>query len=265
MKRFDYTLVLVVTLIITGCSCVGPAQELYSYWDGYDFSSLDGFDDIRVAEEKFDGYIDLLNKVPHDIAVESLTEFLDSASRNVVAYMVWAGWFEPYFHALQSPYRNDELFVAWLDKVLEDQIIDDGSMMEHLQHMRAMQDRNKVGDYPQDLVLRDDTGRELMLSEFTGRRTLLLFVDADCPSCLAALEENAKDYSRTDVNLVGVLVNGSKYHLDNIRMQLSDDVLKPWTFVCVSAARLDEALYDKTLLPFRMLISQEGLIEKSYY
>ena len=256
-----------VAVIAAVCSCASPAQELSSYWNGHDFRTLDGFDDIDAAQNKFDGYIDLLSRVPYDVAVENMTEFLDSAAQNVVGYMVWAGWFEPFLHALQSPYRNDALFVAWLDKVLEDKVIDDGAMMEHLQHMRLMMDRNTVGSVPQDVVLRNEDGEEFMLSsELGGRSALMLFVDADCPSCLQALEENADEYAGKDVRLLAVLVNGSRFHLENIRKQLSEDILGPWTFACVSARRLEQdGLYDTSLLPFRMLVSSDGKIEKSYH
>ena len=255
-----------VAIVVAGCSCASAAQELSSYWKDHDFKSLEAFDDIDDAEEKFDGYISLLNKVPHKTAVKSMTEFLDSASLNVVAYMVWSGWFEPYLHALESPYRNDALFVAWLDKVLEDNVIDDGSMMEHLQKMRVLADMNKEGSHPQDILLRGEDGQEFMLSELTGKKMLLLFVDANCPSCLDALAENAAEYEGKDVRLVAVLVNGSSYHMESIRRQLPESVLEPWMFAYYSGHTMEkESLYDRTLLPFRMLVSADGLIEKSYH
>lgn len=266
MIRFNTLVVWLVALIVAGYSCASTTRELSSYWDGHDFSSLESFDDIDAAEDKFNGYIDLLSRVPHKTAVDNLTEFLDSASRNVVAYMVWSGWFEPYLHALESPYRNDALFVAWLDKVLEDDVIDDGAMMEHLQRMRLMMDKNTAGSSPQDLALCGEDGEDFMISDLYGEYMLMLFVDADCPSCLNALAANAKEYEGRNVRLLAVLVNGSKYHMENIRRQLPDSVLSPWTLACVSARKLEQdGLYDKSLLPFRILVNADGMIEKSYH
>lgn len=266
MKKCWVWLVMVAVTLVAVSSCADKAQELSTYWDGHDFTSLDGFDDIDSAEEKFDGYMDLLSKVPHEVAVRNMTEFLDSAAQNVVAYMVWSSWFEPYLHALQSPYRNDALFVAWLDKVLSDKVIDDGAQMEHLARMRVMMDKNKVGSCPQNLILSNENGSEFMLSALSGIRTLLLFVDADCPSCLEALEENAEKYSKDEIRLQAILVNGSRYHLENIRRQLPESILEPWDFAFISAVRLEEeGFYDMSLLPFRMLISEKGVIEQSYH
>lgn len=265
-KRVDNWFVWMATLFIAGCSCAGEAQELSTFWEGHDFRSLETFDDIDAAEEKFDGYIGLLSKVPHKKAVQNMRSFLDSAAQNTVAYMVWASWFEPYLHALESPYRNDRLFVAWLDKVLEDEVIDDGAMMDHLRHMRRMMDENIEGTPPNDLALMTENREEIMLSTLTDGAMLMLFVDADCPSCLQALEDNAREYEGKDVRLLAVLVNGSEYHLENIRRQLPESVLEPWTFAWCNARRMEnEGLYDRSLLPFRILISEKGLIERSYH
>lgn len=264
MIRFEFWLVWVVTALAVGCSCVDETQELSSYWKGHDFRSLDAFDDIDAAEDKFDGYINLLTEAPYDVAVESMTEFLDSAAQDTVAYMVWSTWFEPFLHALESPYRNDDLFVAWLDKVLEDNVIDDGYMVEHLEQLRKMMSVNRKGMEPKDLMLKNEEGIEFRMSDLKGEKTLMLFVDADCPSCLQALSDNVKEYG--DRRLVAVLVNGSQYHMSNIRAQLPEEVLAQWTFAYCPQGRLEtEGLYDTSLMPFRMLVNPEWIIEKSYF
>lgn len=288
MIKLNFWLVWVAAAIAVGCSCVErkSTQELSAsenqqeaasvkmvdttalstYWEGHDFTSLDAFEDIKAAEDKFDGYIELLSAVSHESAVENMKHFLDSAAQNVVAYMVWSGWFEPFLHAKESPYCNDKLFVAWLDKVLEDKVIDDGSQMEHLEMMRKCMSVNRAGMAPQDVTLIAEGGDECRLSDFAGKRTLMLFVDADCPSCLEGLKENVEEYKGTDTKLLAVLANGSSYHLGNIRRQLPEEVTSKWTFVFRSARSLEnEGLYDSTLLPFRILVSSDWLIEKSYF
>ena len=288
MITLRYWLVWVAAAIAVGCSCVErkSTQELSTsndqqdaapvkvvdttalctYWDGHDFTSLDAFEDIKAAEDKFDGFLELLSAVSHENAVAHMISFMDSASQNVVAYMVWSGWFEPYLHAKESPYCNDKLFVAWLDKVLADKVIDDGSQMEHLAMMRKLMTVNRAGMSPQDVSLFAEGGAECKLSDFAGKKTLILFVDADCPSCLEGLKINAEEYKGADTKLLAVLANGSSLHLSNIRKQLPEEVTDKWTFVYRSARVLEtEGMYDSTLLPFRILVSADWLIEKSYF
>lgn len=259
-------LVWIAAGMIAVCSCADKAQELSTYWEGHDFSSLDGFDNIKDAEQKFDGYLDILCAVPHKDAVQNLRVFLDSAKRNEVAYMVWAGWFASAFHAPNSPYRSDELFKDWLIKVEEDKVLENGYMIEELRQIRDVMDFNKEGDVLQELNLTNDAGEEFCLSEVIDGKTLVLFVDANCPSCLEALTENIKEYGKKKIKLVAVLANGGKYHVKNITEQLPEEVLSKWNLVWCRDRELEKGKkYDLTQLSFRMLVDADGKIIKAYY
>lgn len=257
------SIILLAASIFAVCSCTTPVQELSSFWNDHDFRSLEAFDNIKAAEDKFDDYVNLLNQVSHEDAVKSMNHFLDSAALDTIAYMVWSGWFEPFLHARQSPYKNDALYAAWLDKVLSDNVIDDEMMMEYLAHMRQVVDINKVGDKIKDIPLYNESGEELMLSDLICKKTLILMVDANCPTCLTSLQENAKDYKKT--KLVAMLVGGSSFHIDNIKQQLPASVTESWTFVYVSKSRLEDNMYDYYNLPARLLVSSKGEIIKSYH
>ena len=265
MIRFDW-LVWTGAILASVCSCASPAQELSTYWDGHDVGSLEVFDDMDAAEDKFDGYVRLLTEVRLDDAVEEMNRFMDSASRDTVAYMVWSSLFEPFLHAVESPYRNDALFVAWLDKVLEDRIIDDGATMERLRQMRNVMELNVVGKPAADARLSDAEGDEFNISDLRGRKTLLLLLDANCPSCLDRLNENLKEYGHRDVNLVAVLVNGSPAHIGIISQRLPEEVLKRWTLAWCPGREIEKGkVYDLTMVPSRILLDKECRIKKLYY
>ena len=265
MKVFCVWLVMVAVSLTAFSSCVNPAQELSAYWNGHDFGSLDGFDDIDAAEEKFDGYIDLLNRVPADVASEHMHAFLDSAARDTVAYMVWASWFEPYLHSPESPYRNDELFSVWLDRTLEDKVVD-GHMLERLQQIKDVMGLNVIGQPAADVLLTDVEGAEYRISDFKGQRTLLMLLDANCPSCLDYLTENLKEYGRQDVRMVAVLVNGSPMHIRNVSSHLSDDIISRWLLTWCPGREIEEGrIYDLTMVPSRIMLDHKYTIEKLYY
>lgn len=254
-----------VALVVAGCSCAGEAQELSSFWEGHDFKSLEAFDDIDAAEEKFDGYISLLSKAPHRKAVQNMRDFLDSAAQNTVAYMVWASWFEPYLHALESPYRNDDLFVVWLDKVLEDKMLDD-YQLEHLYQIKSVIGLNVAGQPATDVVLTDADGVDFHISDLRGQRTLLMLLDANCPSCLDYLKDNLAEYDKKDVRLLAVLVNGSPAHIRNISTRLSEDIIDNWILSWCPGREVERGeVYDLTLIPSRIMLDKHNIVEKSYY
>ena len=137
MKRFIIWLTLITVGLATVCSCSSPEQKLAKYWDGYDFHSMDGFSDFSSAEKKFDNYIKLLNKVPYEVAVADMKMFLENAKLNEIAYMTWAGWFPLLLHDSESKHRNDRLFAAWLDMMLEDNFIQDEYVTDQLIQMKG--------------------------------------------------------------------------------------------------------------------------------
>ena len=258
-------LVWMMTVCAVACSCVSPTQELSAYWEEHDFSSLEEFDDIDAAEERFDGYVALLSRVDADDAVKNMIEFMDSAARNEVAYMVWASWFEPYLHALESPYRSDALFAAWLDKVMEDKVLDEYTL-ERLRKTRDVMRLNVAGQPAADVILKDADGQEFRISNLKGQKTLLMLLDADCPSCMDHLNDILKERELKEVRLVAVLVNGSPMHVRNISSRLPEEVLSRWTLAWCPGREVERGeVYDLTMVPSRMMLDSENIVEKSYY
>lgn len=266
LNKFKTYFIYFSACLIAACSCTSQVQELSTYWDGHDFSSLKDFDDIRAAEDKFAGYIDLLSKETPESAKTELRVFLDSASRNQIAYMVWTGWFASAFHAMDSPYRSDELYKAWFEMIEQDKVIDDEYMLNELRKIYHLIDHNTVGSYPEDLILNNAEGDEFGLSDMVGRQTLLLFVDANCPSCMQSLEENAKEFGRKKLRMVAILVNGSKRHIENICGKLPESVISKWELVWCPDRELEKGeKYDLSQLSFRMMLGEDGKIVKRYF
>ena len=96
--------------------------------------------------------------------------------------------------------------------------------------------------------------------------TLLVFLDADCPSCLDMLRENASSPDSGDCLRLAVLVNGSPMHIDNISARLPEEVLSEWTLLwCPDGMKEAARLYDLSYLPFRITLASDGRIVKSYH
>lgn len=258
-------LLWVAATVVAAGSCSDVEQELSSYWDGYDFRSVEAFYQIDEAEKTFEGYVRLLEKVPADVAETHMYEFLDSAALNQVAYILWAGWFEAYLHVVESPYRNDVLFRSWLDKVISDNLLDD-FMMARLVKIKEVSGLNAVGMTPSDLSLRDADGNGFRISDLKGERTLLLFLDGGCRSCMEYLTEIYREYRRQDVRLVAVLLNASEDILTRVLDSLPEDVASRWTLSWCPGREIEDGKgYDLTMIPSRILVSPDGLIEKSYH
>ena len=265
MNRFVYLLGWVAAIISAVCSCASPAQELSSYWEEYDFESMEAFQDIESAEEMFEGYVSLLGKVPEDVASASINEFLDSAARNQVAYIIWAGWIEAYLHTLESPYNNERLFQICLDKIISDNVLD-SYIMERLIRIKKVSGLNIVGNPPSDVMLRNADGNDFMISGLKGEDVLLLLLDGGCKSCLDYLSETYEEYKNTDTRLVVVLLNASPHIISEIVSGLPANISSRWTVSWCPGREIEDGnLYDTTLVPSKLLIDAKGNVVRSYH
>lgn len=257
--------VWIAALLFAVCSCVSPTQELSSYWDNHDFSSVKDFSDIDAAEKKFEGYIDLLNRVSHEVAVAEMESFMDSAAQDTVAYLVWTGWFEAYLHILESPYNNEPLFQAWLSRVISDGIVDD-YLMDHLLQIKRVSGLNAAGTPPSDVMLRDADGNDFLISDLKGCRTVLLFFNGGCRSCADYMSETYEEYKRSNTRLVAVLLNASSEMLSSISKTIPEEISSRWTLAWCPGREIEDGhTYDLTLVPSKLLLDKEGIIIRSYH
>lgn len=262
--HYCWLVLMTVTMAVTS-SCVNPTQELSTYWDDHNFRSIESFQDITAAEQTFEGYVSLLEKVTEEEAVASLYEFLDSASLNKVAYTIWAEWFEAYLHILESPYKNEQLFQAWLEKVTSDNILDE-YIMEHLLQIKKVSGLNTVGTKPSDVMLMDLKGNDFMISDLKGEQTLLLFFNGGCKSCADHMSEIYKEYRKTDTRLVAVLLNASPEMMSKMIRTIPEEVVSRWTISWCPGREIENGhIYDLTLVPSKILLDKEGYIKKSYH
>ena len=265
MRKLVIWLVWVAAVIAVGSSCAGRVQELSAYWKGHDFRSTESFKDIHAAEKTFEGFIRLLEDVPEETAFPAMHEFLDSAALNKVAYTIWAGWFEAYLHILESPYHNEPLFQAWLDKVISDKVLDD-YIMDHLLQIKKVSGLNVVGSSPSDVLLRDAEGNDFRISDLKGEKVLLLLFNGGCRSCADHMSEIYQEYKGTGTRLVAVMVNSSPEVLLQVERSIPEEVASQWTLSWCPGREIDDGhVYDLTLIPSRLLVGSDGLIEKSYH
>ncbi len=252
------------SFIIFSCSN-NVENRLISYWEKHDFFSLEHFNDINFAEQKFEGYVDLLNQAPFELAENELKKFVDSAKLNEVAYMVWMEWFEIYLHDLTSPYKNDELFEVWLNKALETDLLDDFKI-DQLKVIQKTLHLNRVGSQASDVLLKDFQGNNFRISDLKGSQHLLLLLDADCSSCYKYLSDILDEYKTEEVELVAILINATPIYLKNIAERLDPEVFKKWRIAWCPGREIEKGeIYDLTYVPSKLLISEEGIVLKSYH
>ncbi len=252
-----------LSLLLTALcfSCVSPERRLETFWDGHDFGSLDGFDDIGSAEDRFGDYIRLLGMARPEAAEKSLLAFLDSASRRRVAYTVWAGWLEGWLHAVDSPCRDDRLYASALKKIVSDNVIDP-YLMEGFRQSLSVIDNASVGIPAPDVCLKTADGADFRIADFAPSRVLLCLLDAGCSSCTALLGRSDRDCPEGNLTRVAVFVNATPDVLDGLSDALPQGWIASW---CPGREIESGEVFDLTMIPSRILVGSDAHIEKTYF
>lgn len=244
-------------------ACADNRSKLERFWDGYDFASTAPLDDIGAARKRFEKYVALLEKAPEEDARRSIEDFIKSTSRNEVSLYVYSEWFETYLYALESPYRNEKLFDAFMGAILAEGGLNDDEKVR-FEYLRRLSGRNKEGTAAEDFVMCDAEGNTFELSAGNGERRLLLFLDTECPSCLETAQKAAgsakvrRAVENGTLRLYAVAKEYDKASFDLFRSKVGG----AWMVVYNPDGELiKKELYDMALTPSFYLIAPDGKVE----
>ena len=227
--RFFATAALSLALL-AGCQAPG----LREYWTGVPLLE----DDISVSEDRFAQFTELAVSSPEEDALAALDLLFDRMKEDGVAYYIYAEWMEAAFYNPLSPCRNVTLFTHAVNRIAADGILNDDECRPFIQKRDWMQ-LNQKG-HPAlvpDVVLE-------------GASTLVLVLDASCPSCREALTKLGEDKKWEDFRKVAVLCGYGP-----------EPEIPGWEYIRPKAA---EAVFDIHFTPVYFTVNSDGIVTESY-
>ena len=246
--------------MLAGCAgSRGAADALDAFWSAEDFASGTAFADLEAAQDKFDRWCGLLDRADSTEALTALLAFSDSVKADPVSNNIYSLWIREALYHPESPHRNDFLFLAWLDKMLEEALLDDW-MLDVLRQTACVAGNFVVGRPVADFSVTEAGGKTLSPADYRGAPLALLFLDADCPTCTDYVTAvDAELYRRgIDAARVAVFSGSSADHAAAMARVLPDG----WTVAWSPSRELENGrIYDLTLLPSALLIGPSGVLE----
>ena len=250
------TFFLHITLFIYGLLLINSpitAQVLlpqYSIWEGFAFGDKQVVES-REAEERFAHF--LLH-----IAHQTLTQqedqigaLLAKAEQNNATsrFLTLA---EKYLYDPNSPYRNDEQYLLFLQYATSHQLADYTTNPRYQKHYTMVQ-KNRVGHKATDFPYTTQAGEKGRLYQLQSRYILLFFHDPDCDECQFVkkqLENQHAYFAQKGVLVVAVYI---------------DDEVEAWrkahypsAWLSVYAPEIDrQDLYDIKALPTLYLLDTQ--------
>jgi hypothetical protein len=280
MIRFaPQTLLLVLALVVlTSCGSqksrkggdaaekgsevvVATTRTLEGYWADFEPSSL--LEDVDAAESRFLEWCALLGEADRAAKEAAIREFLELAVADEIGYYLWSEWAITTLYGLWSPVRDMESFEMFLRGIASDGRVPAGGK-EFAPRLLGLATHNQEGSKAEVFEMFDPAGDKVLLSDFRGKRVLLLIVDTTCPSCVDTMQ--AVESNRTlseaaqsgELALVVVAINQSHEEVVEFAEEKRGTL---WRVFCTSGSELEKNYYDAEASPELLLLSHDGKVE----
>ena len=197
---------------------MSDTQERASYmlehfWDKFDFRdttycvTTENNNVPAVAEQAFVDFLSLCPYVPYSKVHAVVKKLLDSAQVDVVMYNYFYKKGEHYLYNPNSPMRNDEYFIPFLEHVVSStKVVEDDKVLPKYQLELAY--KNRVGSKALDLAYTLNSGSTGNLYGINAQYVLLMFYNPDCVEChhtAAALKNSTSVSAAVDSGKLKVL------------------------------------------------------------
>jgi thiol-disulfide isomerase/thioredoxin len=154
------------------------------FWDNFDFrDTLNVARWSDYAEQVFVDYTyGFLANVPQEIGNKSIGTLFQKAAPNKIVFQKFAEIAEKYLFDPNSPYRNDEYYIATLETVLANPALDEWERIRPTEQLR-MSLKNRVGTPAADFRYTLASGATGTLYGLKATYTLVFLNNPGCPAC----------------------------------------------------------------------------------
>ncbi len=176
-----------IPLLIAGTQ-EGAIYLSKHYWDLFPFTDTQLISQPDITEQGFVDYIQLLNEIPYDHAVNSIRIMLDKAKVEHAMYNHLASLFEKYLYEPNSPFRNDELYIPVLENTLKSGLLSDSNQSVY-SFQQEMILKNRPGSQATDFIYTLSNGDKGSMHAIESDYLIIFYTNPDCPTCARVTQE----------------------------------------------------------------------------
>lgn len=175
------------------------------FWDAMDFSDTLRSHDSEFLERNFSNFVYLLPYAPASSAEKAVAVLMKRAEADKTVFLMLAGLAEKYLSEPDSPMRNEDLFMFFLNSQIEAGVLDESEKIRaRIQLDTAKKNRPGMAAADFAYVDRDGVSRTLHGTKSTGN-ILLVFYDPECEHCSEITASLAADEMLAELQEKGLL------------------------------------------------------------
>lgn len=222
-------------------------------WEGFAFGNKQAVES-REAEERFARFLlGLKHQTPIQQAEQIGALLAKAEQHNATARFLTLA--EKYLYDPNSPYRNDEQYLLFLQYAATHQLATYTTNPRYQKHYTMVQ-KNRVGMPAADFPFTTQAGEEGHLYNLQSPYILLFFHDPDCEECQYVkqqLESQHAHFAQKGVQVVAVYIDDE--------VEAWQKAQYPSAWLSVYAPEIDKQdLYDIKALPTLYLLNTRKLV-----
>lgn len=152
------------------------------YWDKFDFRDTTYIHEPTVTEQALSNYIDLMKYVSPETMSASTKELMRQAEQDRTMFHYFSEMMEIYLYDSYSPFRNEEMYIAVLEYLVESSSLNETDKIRPKQLLELVR-KNRIGTPATDFTYTMANGQTSTLHKIQTDYLLLFFYDPDCQTC----------------------------------------------------------------------------------
>lgn len=166
---------------------------IMNFWNPVDFKDTTLTLNESFVEQNFVNFISVFPYAEEKSRKKGVNNLLDKTKVDPRAFDYFMQVAELYLYSPDSPMRNDDYFLPFMEYVL-DSADSSESQKELASYTIDCINKNHIGTLASDFDFTDSNGKVLSLhSVYPDREVMLIFYDPDCDNCHKVINDIIKD------------------------------------------------------------------------
>ncbi len=175
------------------------------FWDSFDFADTTNISNAEYTEQAFTNFVQILLNSPHEIGDASIRTMFGKASVDKAMFQHFLELSEKYLYDPNSPFRDDEYYIAVLETVLASPVPDQWEKIRPQEQLR-MALKNRVGTRAADFRYTLESGATGTLYGLMKAPYTLIFINnPGCSACKETMQQILDSQLLTQLVVEGML------------------------------------------------------------
>ncbi len=237
------------------------AYLLDHFWDGLDFRDTLRSHDPKRMELNFVNFISLFPHAEAAALPPAVGRLLERASADGTAFRLLAGYAEKYLSEPDSPMRNEDYYILFLEEWLQTPGLSEAERVRPA-HQLKIAKKNRPGMPATDFAYVTREGRRQTLHGTQARRLLVAFYDPECSHCSEILKSLhassllSRLVDEKELAVLAVYTEGKRDVWDDTKASMPSE----WIVGMDDSHIFNRELYDLPAMPVLYLLDKDKTV-----